>query len=170
MFKLAVIIMGLLVTTSAFAQDHFGSGLEEGRPITTADVRFGSGLENQEWTLGGFIALWKSVASEIEKQDKEFCAEVDETATAIEKSKGEIRRTLSDAGKEFRARHIEQFISLMNQAEIKIKALRREYGFSTTSETRAYNRLLSIAAGQYSSYQPGTEKMAQTQAWVPDTL
>lgn len=146
MFKSTIILVIMFVTTTAFAQDR-------------------SSVETKPWTLASFIALWQSVADEVARQDKAFSDSVDETTATIETRKNEIRQVLSEARKDLKARRIDGFIAKMNQVERQIKNLHREFDVSVVSEVRAYNRLLSIAAGQYSSYQ-----QKETQTWVPETL
>ena len=165
MFKSIVIVaISLFVAASASAQEGTCSSNRrlQGGSLPPATE------QTQKFSLSNFIELWKNVAHEVERQDREFGASVDETKTTILARKNEIRKTLFEAGRELKLRNIPMFISLMNQAEIKISSLHSEFGMSTPNENLAYDRLLEIASGTYKEVKPESKMIATS--WVPESL
>ena len=123
MSKLAIISLLVCLSTPAFAQET-------------------------ESTASKLIALFKDTAAELNRQDHEFNASVDEIKNIIIDRKDEIKKTLAKASEELTLGNIDTFNLLMAKANTEMNQLHQEFDVSVKKEKLTYERLLKVAKAE----------------------
>ena len=122
MSKFAIISLLVCLSTPAFAQEQS--------------------------TASKLIAIFKDTAAELDRQDHEFNASVDEIKNIIIDRKDEIKKTLAKATEELSLGNIDTFNLLMTKANTEMNQLHQEFDASVKKEKLTYEHLLKVAKAE----------------------